>query len=133
MASVQHTSFHSPSTPLIPYLDDPHLQSIIYALTHFLDANKAEEIVSLSLKNKTSMADAMIVASGRSQRHIAALAENIKNELKQYDIDNVVIEGKGSSDWVLIDAGALIIHLFRPEVREMYNLEKMWGDSFPPL
>ena len=87
---------------------------------------KAQDIVKIDLVGKTSMADFMLIASGTSSRQIRAIAENTVTEIKKSSNENVNIEGLNQSDWVLIDAGDIIIHLFRPEVREFYNLEKMW-------
>ena len=87
---------------------------------------KAQDIVKIDLVGKTSMADFMLIASGTSSRQIRAIAENTVTEIKKSSNENVNIEGLNQSDWVLIDAGDIIIHLFRPEVREFYNLEIMW-------
>ena len=91
-----------------------------------LEEFKAQDIVKIDLVGKTSMADFMLIASGTSSRQIRAIAENTVTEIKKSSNENVNIEGLTQSDWVLIDAGDIIIHLFRPEVREFYNLEKMW-------
>lgn len=96
-----------------------------------LDDMKAEEAVEIDLVGKTSIADAMIVASGRSQRHVGSIAEKLVQSLKEAGHSRVRIEGMPACDWVLIDAGDLIVHLFRPEVRGFYNLEKMWGADRP--
>ncbi len=96
-----------------------------------LDDMKAEEAVEIDLVGKTSIADAMIVASGRSQRHVGSIAEKLVQSLKEAGHNRVRIEGMPACDWVLIDAGDLIVHLFRPEVRGFYNLEKMWGADRP--
>ena len=91
-----------------------------------LDADKAEDIISIELADGSALADYMIIASGTSSRHVNALATKLKERLHGRGIKNVHIEGQGQSDWVIIDIGDIIIHLFRPEVREFYNLEKMW-------
>lgn len=96
-----------------------------------LDDMKAEEAVEIDLVGKTSIADAMIVASGRSQRHVGSIAEKLVQSLKEAGHTRVRVEGMPACDWVLIDAGDLIVHLFRPEVRGFYNLEKMWGADRP--
>ena len=96
-----------------------------------LDDMKAEEAVEIDLVGKTSIADAMIVASGRSQRHVGSIAEKLVQSLKEAGHARVRVEGMPACDWVLIDAGDLIVHLFRPEVRGFYNLEKMWGADRP--
>jgi len=92
-----------------------------------LDDNQAEEVVVIDLIGKTSIADYMIVASGRNGRHIAALAHHLREGIKAAGFGSVATEGEPQCDWVLLDAGDAIIHLFRPEVRTFYNLEKMWS------
>jgi ribosome-associated protein len=92
-----------------------------------LDANKGEEIVTIDLAGKSSFADAMIIASGRSARHVMSLAHHVSDALKHAGYPTPPAEGKESGDWVLLDAGDVIVHLFRPEVRQFYNLEKMWS------
>jgi ribosome-associated protein len=92
-----------------------------------LDDDKAEDITSVDLAGKSSLADYMIVASGTSQKHIATLADHLADKLYNVGFASVPMEGKGASDWVVLDAGAIIVHLFRPEARQHYNLEKMWG------
>lgn len=93
-----------------------------------LDENKAESIVSINLHGKSEMADHMVICTGRSSRQVSALAEKIADRIKQtFDIISKV-EGRDQGDWVLIDAGDVIVHIFRPEVREFYQLEKLWMD-----
>ncbi|HBM88216.1 MAG: ribosome silencing factor [Parvibaculaceae bacterium] len=92
-----------------------------------LDDDKAEEIVSINLEGKSAIADHMVVASGRSQRHVGALADHLTRRMKEEGLGNARVEGLTQSDWVLIDGGDVIIHIFRPEVREFYKLEKMWS------
>ena len=96
-----------------------------------LDSNKALDIVSIDLKNKSSMADYMIIASGTSSRHIQALSEQVLEKLKDNGIQNSRIEGKESSDWKLVDGIDLIVHIFHPEKRKFYELEKMWSELIP--
>jgi len=91
-----------------------------------LDDSKAENIVSIDIQGKSSLADHMVVASGRSNRHVAAVADHVLKALKDAGFGNARVEGLSGADWVLIDAGDVIVHVFRPEVREFYNLEKMW-------
>ena len=95
----------------------------------FLNDHKIEDIVLIDLKGKSSMAEVIIVASGRSQKHLSITAELLKSYLKDKNNISVMIEGLHCSDWVLIDAGHIIIHLFKPETRVLYNLEKMWGSD----
>lgn len=96
-----------------------------------LDDDKAEGAVIIDLAGKTSFTDYMVIASGTSQRHVGAMANNLCVKIKESGITNVSVEGQGQCDWVLVDAGDVIIHLFRPEVREFYNIEKMWGVPVP--
>lgn len=91
-----------------------------------LDDSKAENIVSIDIQGKSSLADHMVVASGRSHRHVAAVADHLLTALKDAGFGNARVEGLAGADWVLIDSGDIIVHVFRPEVREFYNLEKMW-------
>ena len=96
-----------------------------------LDINKAQNIVSIDLKDKSSMADYMIIASGTSSRHIQSLSEQVLDELKNSGLKDSKIEGKDSSEWKLVDAIDIIIHIFHPEKRKFYNLEKMWSELLP--
>ena len=100
-------------------------------ILHTLDSNKALDIVSIDLENKSSMADYMIIASGTSSRHIQALAEQVLEKFKNNGIKNCKIEGKESADWKLIDGIDLIVHIFHPEKRKFYDLEKMWSELIP--
>ena len=93
-----------------------------------LDTNKAQDIISIDLKDKSSMADYMIIASGTSSRHIQSLSEQVLEKLKDNGIKNSKIEGKDSSEWKLVDGIDLIIHIFHPEKRKFYDLEKMWSE-----
>lgn len=92
-----------------------------------LDADKAQDIVLIDLRGKSPMADAMIVASGRSHRHVGAIADHLLRLFKEQGLGKVKVEGLPHCDWVLMDAGDVIIHLFRPEVRTFYNIEKIWA------
>ena len=100
-------------------------------LENILSDNKALEIKSINLKDKTSIADFMIVASGNSSKHIQSLSEILVNELKKKGINNCRLEGRNSNDWKLIDAIDVIVHIFHPEKRKFYNLEKMWSELIP--
>ena len=91
-----------------------------------LDDSKAEDIVAIDVTGKTPIADHMVVASGRSHRHVGAIADHLLRDLREAGAKKVRVEGLSSCDWVLIDTGDVIIHVFRPEVRTFYNLEKMW-------
>ena len=112
-------------------VDTPASGPLVEAILSVLDDAKAEDIISLDLAGKTSLDDAMIIASGRSDRHVGALADRIAHALKDLGKPTPRIEGVPVCDWVLIDAGDIIVHLFRPEVRGFYNLEKLWGMGRP--
>jgi ribosome-associated protein len=98
-----------------------------------LDDDKAENILEINLVGKSSLCDAMVIASGRSQRHVSSLADHVARKLKEAGASKVRVEGLPNADWVLIDAGDVIVHIFRPEVREFYNLERIWSGEAPPL
>jgi ribosome-associated protein len=105
----------------------PLLKTILAELA---DA-KAEDIVSIDLDGKTVVADQLVVASGRSNRHVGAIADHLVEKLKANGRRDLKIEGLPQADWVLVDAGDVIVHIFRPEVRSFYNLEKLWSDHAP--
>jgi ribosome-associated protein len=92
-----------------------------------LDDAKAENTITIDIQNKSSIGDFMVVTSGRSHRHVGAIADRLAGDLKEAGFGPVKVEGLPHCDWVLIDAGDLIVHIFRPEVREFYNIEKMWS------
>ena len=92
-----------------------------------LDDDKAQDIVSIRLTGKSEIADFMVIASGTSSRQVVAMAEHLREKLKAGGLATVSVEGASQGDWVLIDGGDIIVHLFRPEVRDFYALEKMWG------
>ena len=96
-----------------------------------LDVNKARDIVSIDLKDKSSMADYMIIASGTSSRHIQALSEQVLEKLKDNGVNECKIEGKESNEWKLVDGIDLIVHIFHPEKRKFYELEKIWSELIP--
>jgi ribosome-associated protein len=96
-----------------------------------LDAAKAEDVACIDLRGKTSIGDHMVLGSGRSQRHVGAIADQLVRKLKEEGYGRVRVEGQPQCDWVLIDAGDVIVHIFRPEVREFYNLQKMWSADRP--
>jgi len=96
-----------------------------------LDLNKAQDIVTIDLKDKSSMADYMIIASGTSSRHIQSLSEQVLEKLKDNGIKNSKIEGKESTEWKLVDGIDLIVHIFHPEKRKFYELEKIWSELIP--
>ena len=96
-----------------------------------LDNNKAQNIISIDLKNKSYIADFMVIASGTSSRHLQSLCEILVTELKKLGLNDCRIEGKDSNDWKLVDAMDVIVHIFNPEKREFYDLEKMWSEIIP--
>ena len=96
-----------------------------------LDLNKAHDIVSIDLKDKSSIADFMIIASGTSSRHIQSLSEQVLEKFKDYGLNNSRIEGKESNEWKLVDGIDLIVHIFHPEKRKFYELEKIWSELIP--
>ena len=97
----------------------------------WLEDAKAEDAVVIDLKGRSSVGDFMIIASGRSDRHVGAIAEQIQTKLKDQGFGTARIEGQENCDWVLVDIGDIIVHVFRPEVREFYNLEKLWSADRP--
>ena len=107
------------------------ISSLKKIIVSTLDSNKALDIVTIDLANKSSIADYMIIASGTSSRHIQALSEQVLEEFKKNGIINSKIEGKDSNDWKLIDGIDLIVHIFIPEKRKFYELEKMWSELIP--
>jgi ribosome-associated protein len=109
----------------------PSPRKLLQVVNGSLTDDKAEAIVVIELDGKSSIADYMVIASGRSQRHVAATAEHLIERLKAAGLKPVPSEGLAQGDWVLIDGGDVIVHLFRPEVRAFYNLEKMWGHAVP--
>ena len=100
-------------------------------IKRILDDNKAQNITCIDLKNKSYIADYMIIASGTSSRHLQALSEILVTQLKKLGVDNCRIEGKNSSDWKLVDTQDVIVHIFHPEKREFYDLENMWSEQIP--
>lgn len=109
----------------------PHDEDIRAVALASLEDMKAENTVEIDLVGKTSLADTMIVTSGRSHRHVGAIADRLVKDLKDKGFGNARVEGMPACDWVLIDAGDILVHIFRPEVRGFYNLEKMWGADRP--
>ena len=105
---------------------DPSGEGFLAHILKSLEDDKAEDVVEIDLKGKSDMADYMVIASGRSSRQVGAISEKLVDRLKQDFKISAKVEGKDAGDWVLIDAGDVIVHIFRPEVREFYQLEKMW-------
>ncbi|MFC0684258.1 MULTISPECIES: ribosome silencing factor [Sphingomonadaceae] len=107
--------------------DDPQLALVLQSL----DDDQAQDIVTIDLEGKSSIAEYMVIASGRSTRQVAAMAQKLGERLKHGGFGHARVEGLPAADWVLVDAGGVVVHLFRPEVRSFYNLERMWGFDGP--
>lgn len=118
-----------PASPAVtlPTTDDGQADALHKLVLESLDDDQAQEVTSIPLAGKSSIGDYMVIASGRSTRHVAAIAEHLAERIKKEFGRPVRIEGLPVADWVLLDAGDVIIHLFRPEVRSFYNLERMWA------
>jgi len=109
--------------------DDTQSEAMLALVLKSVDDDKAEEIVQIDLRGRSDMADYMVICSGRSSRQVASIAEKLTDSVKQEFGRISKVEGKDTGDWVLIDTGDVIVHVFRPEVREFYQLEKMWLPS----
>ena len=109
-----------------PAAKQPDVQTVLAAIIESLEDSKAEEIITIDIAGRSSLADAMVIASGRSHRHVGAIADHLDKKLFEIGVRQLRIEGLPHCDWVLVDAGDVMIHLVRPEVRSFYNLEKMW-------
>ena len=117
----------APKAPRYTGPDWPLMNVILDAM----DDAKAEQVIVINLEGRSSMADGMVIASGRANRHVAAIADQLVTKLKAHGQKDVRVEGLDQSDWVLVDAGTVIVHVFRPEVRSFYNLEKLWSEHAP--
>lgn len=111
----------------------PDAETTLHLILSRLDDMKAEDTVTIDLRGKSSLTDYMVVTTGRVNRHVGAIAEDVAKGLKEIGIQAPHIEGLPNCDWVLIDSGDVIVHVFRPEVREFYNLEKMWTSEKPAV
>ena len=121
------------STPHADVVSDRRdSEAVLKQILFLLDEAKAEELVTIDLKGKSSMGDFMVIATGRTDRHVGAIADQVTKKLKEDGLVRVRVEGQPQCDWVLIDTGDIIVHVFRPEVREFYNLEKMWSPERTP-
>ena len=116
----------------MPITDRSEVDALHALVLDQLDEDQAQEVVSIPLEGKSSIADHMVIASGRSTRQVAAIATHLAERLKKEGHGTPRIEGLPAADWVLIDAGDVVVHLFRPEVRSFYNLERMWGFGDEP-
>lgn len=108
---------------------DERSKALIDLVVSQLEDDKAEDIITINLHGKSDVADAMVIATGRSRRHVGALADLLARALKAEGMDILSIEGLPGCDWVLLDGGDIIVHLFRPEVRDFYNLERIWSEE----
>lgn len=109
----------------------PDSESILSLIQQSLDDDKADRVVAIDLAGKTSIADFMVIATGNTRRQVGAMTQHLRERLKTAGLKGLSIEGEANGDWVLIDSGDVIVHLFRPEVRAFYNLEKLWGEALP--
>ena len=114
------------STPAVVLQAQPDADKTLNLILSRLDDMKAEETVTIDLRGKSAFSDYMVVTSGRANRHVGAIAENVTKGLKETGLKSIHVEGLPNCDWVLIDSGDVIVHVFRPEVREFYNLERLW-------
>ena len=110
----------------------PRSAKLLDLVLAVLDDAKAENVVSIDVARKTSLGDYMVIASGRSQRHVGAVADQIEKKLREAGHTRIRVEGLPQCEWVLVDAGDIIVHVFQPEIREFYNLEKMWQAERAP-
>ena len=115
-----------PDAAMTMHPEQPSSKTLLERILFSLDEDKAEDVVSIDLRGKSEIADYMVVCSGRSSRQVASISEKLTDRLKQEFGRLSKVEGKDTGDWVLIDTGDVIVHVFRPEVREFYQLEKMW-------
>lgn len=133
MTQAQSLPAAAGPTP-VPPLPDATESALLRLVLKQLDDDQAQDVVAIDLEGKSSIADRMVIASGRSTRQVAAMAQKLAETVKQNGFGPVRLEGLPAADWVLIDAGDVVVHIFRPEVRSFYNLERMWafGDA-PPV
>ena len=129
-----HAADAAPTPPTVPAMPADAESALLALLLGQLDDDQAQEVVTIPLAGKSSIADHMVIASGRSTRQVATMAQKLAERIKREGHGPVRLEGLPAADWVLIDAGDVVVHLFRPEVRSFYNLERMWafGDA-PPV
>ena len=117
------------STPPAELVSTHDSEALLPHILAWLDDAKAEKVVVIDIRGKSSIGDYMVIASGRSDRHVGSIAEQLQHKLKDAGYGRARIEGQPQCDWVLIDSGDVIVHVFRPEVREFYNLERLWTQS----
>ena len=127
-----HTLSNSPKKPgKKTGKDTAAADKLLADIVESLEDHKAEDVIVINLRGKSDIADYMVIASGQSGRQVSTMADRLVLVVKDHGVIGAVPEGKGQSDWVLLDGGDVIVHLFRPEVREFYNLEKMWNVDLP--
>lgn len=127
-----HTLSKSPKKPgKKAGKDTAAADNLLADIVESLENHKAEDVIVINLRGKSDIADYMVIASGQSGRQVSTMADRLVLVVKDHGVIGAVPEGKGQSDWVLLDGGDVIVHLFRPEVREFYNLEKMWNVDLP--
>jgi ribosome-associated protein len=119
------------SPPPPPVVPDDRVEALRTTIIFVLEDAKAEDVASISLAGRTALADHMVIASGRSDRHVGAIAEQIMHKLKDAGFGSARVEGMPLNEWVLIDTGDVIVHIFKPEARSFYNLEKIWSGDRP--
>jgi len=119
----------APRAELLSHGHKPAL--LVKEIVRWLDEAKGEGVVTIDLKGKSSIGDYMVIVTGRSDRHVGAIADQLQRKLKEKGLGRIRVEGLEACDWVLLDTGDIIVHIFRPEVREFYNLEKMWSAERP--
>ena len=127
--TLTETKNASPTVPLLCETEDA--KAVSDFVISILDENSAQDVIEIDIQGKSSVADYMLVASGRSNRHVSALSDYVLRGLKEQGFKSLGIEGRDTGDWVLIDIGDVILHIFRPEVRLFYNLEKIWSVPLP--
>ena len=127
MTNVQAAIMPATKAPRVSAMTDDKSDALHALVMQQLDDDQAQDIVSIDLEGKSSMADHMVVASGRSTRQVASMAQKLAEKIKQDGYGPVRLEGLPAADWVVIDAGDVVVHLFRPEVRSFYNIERMWS------
>ena len=126
MAEVK-SGFDAGTSDTPAAVDETDARTVLNLVLKSLDDSKAEDLVSIDMMGKSALADHMVIASGRSHRHVSALADHLLRDLKTVGVKAPKVEGLQNGDWVPIDTGDLIVHIFRPEVRSFYNIEKMWS------
>ncbi len=130
-ATIRIRQRHRGECPITTSLWNGDVHTLKDVIVASLDDDKATDIAVVDLQGKASLADMMIVADGRSTRHVGSMAEKLSKTLKAFGADYVQMEGLEACDWALIDAGDIVVHLFKPGIRELYNLEKMWTIALP--